>query len=951
MKRMLSVLICLLLLPYPAALAAEDMPSVLCAELLSPTAETAVTLAAAGGRSCYFLENEEKKLALRADGDAVAAETENLLLRIVYLDDGAGFLRVRWRARSSQLVVRTRLIHKSSRGGFREAAVLINRGLYDGGGDFGADIIIDSYDTHKGVCRDYISEIELINLDEMGSNEENGKKRHIFFGASAEILDRLGLLPPGNAEEMATLYDINSYFTKITGISADVTGSTMQQVITSWLTALGYPTDGNLQNKAVSAGLIRAVSYAPSFFGRSGYEMQNFGVGTVTYTSSQTVFYDDLAGLLYGLLFVKKNGDPLPCLAQLMQADNAFAERLFRLNDTLLSNAYYDAAGIEISEKTVTDSLTGNELTCLYMRGGNVNSTSVNELASLDGENYLLCAAYDKRQDLGVPVIYNRKTKKTTELSQTRNMDSFGMLLSRDNTAYFTEGASLYSYSIASGEKKTVFTEPDGDALQEVPTITNDGKYITVFCGKLVSYQPNVIYRISLTDGSYTVIINEAWTAEHFSGSVNPHLGHVIINPENPDIINFMHGGGANVADRLWLYENGEIYQPYVQQIKENGAFGEHITHAFWSSDGSRLYFLRPPASSDSVENGIAYIDITEENKTVHVLNGDYSYIHTSVDEDGRHFISDTQLVYDRGSYRNEIALYSDISKSAALLAYVPVWNAHPCHSHPTFTADGKGVVFNLADEENGNCMVAAVNVEEILPRLDRGEYNRNGAIAWLNAGSSSGMMGINLTDDMRQSTNRVMHIGITEDSLGFEVFGSFVPKNESTVTLLLTYLDKGSDSFYIRYNTNSESVYASVKNRKQLAVEKTNTDKWKTVTLVLEDASFRSANADNSDFTIARGEKTPIRIRELAVFSGSSEKAEYSAPVKDGGKSRIPIINPQAEARELMVVGCGGGEYYMTELTVAGGGFGTAELLQADLGKIFVWDKNLCPLNRRDRP
>lgn len=948
MRRAIAVWMVFLMIMCSGAVFAEELsPLIVCASVITSSEETMTELRRMDEKDCFFLENSDKKLILRADNDFVAPETENVALRIVYLDNGSNFIRVRWRARSTSVLERTRLIHKSNSGSFREAVVLMNRGLYDGSGDGGADIVIDSYDTHKSVCSEYISEIELVNLSDMGANEENGKKKHVLFGASSEIMERLALLPQGNAEEKASLSDINLYFEKITGVACSVPEATMGSLIKEWLNVLGYPTDGTLQNKAVTAGLIRSVGYAPAFFGRAGYEMQNFGVGTVTYTDSQSVFYDDLAGLLYDLLFMKKNGDTLPFMVQMAQRDSRFEEKLLGLNDTLISNTYYDAAGIQISEKTITDSLTGEEMTCLYMKGGNVNSTYVNEYASIDGENYFLCAAYDKRLDLGVPVLYNRKTKETTALSQTRNMDCFGMLMSKDNIAYWVEGATLYSYHVASGEKSIVFTEPDGDRLQEVPTITNDGKYITVFCGKEIAYQPNVVYRISVEDKSYQVLIDEAWTEEHFSGSANPFLGHVIINPENPDIVNFMHGGGTNVADRLWLYEEGNLYQPYLQKIKENGSFGEHITHAFWSLDGKRLYFLRPPASSDSVENGISYVDITEEEKNVHVLNGDYSYIHTSVDEGDRHFISDTQIVFDNGCYRNEIVLYSDVSKSAALLAYVPVWNAHPCHSHPTFTADGANVVFNLADEESASCMVAVMETKEICERLDQGEYNQNGGFAWLDARRQSGMMGINLTEDMRQTVSESECIAI-EDSLSVEVFGSFVPKNESTVSLLLTYLDIGSEEFYIQYNTNSDSEYGEVKNKKRIAVQKTNTGEWRTELIVLEDARFRSANADNSDFVILSGNDTPLYVRQLSAFSGICESTAYSTPIKKDGKIYVPVYNSQTERRNLWAVAEENGSYSLEEFTADGNAFYIAELKQSDYDRIFVWENNLCPIDRR---
>lgn len=948
MRRTIAMGICFFvgLLCFPPVFAEQTMPLVRCASVVCDSMETEAEYCRRDGRECFFLKDTAKKLTLRAEPAEIAEETENIALRIVYLDNASNFIRVRWRARSTNIVERTRLIHKSSSGNFCEAVVLIHKGLYDGGNN-GADIIIDSYDTHGMTFGEYISEVELINLSTMGTNEEAGQKKHILFRSVADILNTLGLQPQRDAKTKVSLSDANAYFEKITGIRCEVREATMGGVIREWLETLGYPINGNLQNRAIEAGLVRSVGYAPAFFGRSGYEMQNFGVATVTYTDSQSVFYDDLSGLLYNLLFMKKNGEELPFMVQLAQKDETFEDKLLGLNDTLISGAYYDAAGIKISEKEITDSVTGNVITGLYMKGANINSTYVNEYASADGENYLLCAAYDKRLNAGIPVLYNRRTKKTTELSQTRNVSPFAMMMSRQNIAYWTEEDSLYAYDIATGEKEKIFIEPDGKRLQDVPTITNDGKYITVFCGKKISYQPNVIYRIETETKNYQILIDEAWTEEHFSGSKNPFLGHVIINPENPEIVNFMHGGGDNVTDRLWLYEKGNIYQPYVQQMKSNGSFGEHITHAFWSLNGKRLYFLRPPASSETVENGIAYIDIAEKGKPVHVLNGDYSYIHTSVDATDKHFVSDTQIVFDRGRYRNEIVLYSDVSKNTMLLAYVPVWKSHPCHSHTTFTADGKNVIFNMAAEGNNNCMVGIVNVEKHFMDLDNGKQNRNGEFAWLSASEESGIIGMLPTEDAIDEKDGETCLKVA-DNLSFEVLGSFVPKNESTVSVVLTYFDEGAEPFYLQYNSNMDSEYGSIKNKKQLSISKTDTGQWKQKMLVLEDACLRSANADNSDVVLLAGNDGVLYLRQIVLFTGTGSVMQYSTPTKKDGKLYVPILNPQAESKTLWVLTGKDGSYSLTEILTGGDLFITAEVNQTDYDKFFVWENNLCPIDRR---
>ena len=899
-----------------------------------------------GGQSCITILGADKVIALRADGDKVSYATENTALKIIYYDNSADFLRVKWKANGADgAVTRTRTIHKSGSGEFREAVVLINNGRYNGEMDYCADILIDAYDTDLAGSKEYISKIELINLDTIGANEVNGRKERLLYASSAKILEKLGLLLEGEADAAASAADIADGFERITGMTCRLNGTNMQAVITSWLTALGYAVNGTLLNKAINAGIIRQVNYKASWFGRDSYEMQNFGIGSVEYQAEQTVFYDDLAGLMYNLLFMRANGDTVPFLVRLAEKDADFKDRLLSLNDTALSNAYYSCKGIEISEKTVTDNLTGREMTYLYMKGGNVNAAYVNEFTCTDGENYVLCAAYDKRLSLGVPVIYNTATKQTTMLSEIRNTVCFAMLMSKQNIAYWTEGASLYSYDILTKKKRVVFTEPDNCILQEIPTITNDGEYITVFCGKEISYQPNTIYRIKTSDGSYEVIIDEEWTASHFGAAQNPFLGHVVINPENEKIINFLHGGPLNVDDRLWLYDNGEIYQPYIQSKKQNGAYGEHITHAFWSHNGKRLYFLRPPASSFTVENGITYIDF-EGGGGVHTLNGDYSYIHTSVDENDELFVSDTQIVYDGGVYRSQIVLYSDVKKYGAPIAYVPVWNVHPCHPHPTFTADGRKVIFNLSDNTGSNCMVAVMGIDDV---FDDDSSLKNSEIAWALPSAAAGMIQL-CADDNRTVRFHDRDCTNVGTRLSIDVFGNYIPAGQSRVTALISYFDNGTDTISLYYNTNSDSEYDAQKNKKCISRQKTNSQEWTTWIAELEDASFRSANADGSDFYIQSSGETPLYIDKVAAISGSCGGLECFEAVIADDAVYIPVINKDAETVRLWALAADYAkpEYTIEEFDVAGGDLEIKSIEASGFEKYFLWKNNMKPVKRR---
>ncbi len=940
MKKIVSLIICFAMMIPSIGVYANDSSILKNVSVIETPADsnTTVSYKKVNGENCIYLKNREKTLVLKTDDTAFPDDTENAALRIVYLDNDINFIEVSFSVkRDGGNIKKERLIHKSNSGEMREALILINSGVYTGGEDgfYGGDVLISSYGPNGELCEEFIKEIEIVNLDNIGTNEESGVKKHLLHRSSAYILEKLSLMPEGDLSVKASNDDINLFFEKITGKTGDFTGNTMDELIANW-------------NKKLGATPLRGVTHEPGFFEHRGYELQNFGVARVTYEDGQSIFYDDLAGLLYNVLFMS-NSNGVPYMVALAQKDEDFKEKLLGLNDFLISNTYYDSAGIEISEKTQTDAITGVERTVFYMKGGNINSTYVNEYASVDSENFLFCAAYDKRLNLGVPVIYNRRTKETTQLSG-RNMAPFAMVMAKDNTAYFVEGTCVYKYKIGeSVQKELLFEEPDSCLLSEVPTITNDGKYLTVFCAKdsVVAGAPNTIYRIDTATGDYKILVDKEWTDANIDQSINPFIGHVIINPADPDVVNFMHGGGDNVKDRLWLYDNGVKYQPYIQKLKENGSPGEHITHAFFSLDGKRLYFLRPPASSSVVESGITYVNVGEEDAQATVLNGDYSYIHTSVDEGDKHFISDTQIVFDEGMYKNEIVLYSDVAKETMLLAYVPVWKNHPCQSHTTFTGDGKGVVFNIADETSHNSQVAYINVEEIIDKLDKGEYNKHNKIAFADHSVENGM---NLISENGIKNAYVAGKNCIELNLGaglpIEVYGTFVKAEDKGVNIYITYYNNSSADIKILYNTDSEDETDAVKNKKEITIKKTNSNQWVTKKIRLEDASFRSANADSSDIIVNSTEDS-LYISQIAVFSGEDEKISFSSYTEKEGTIYIPVVNPSLLEKNLLLITKNEDVYGVNTAEIKGEQLAILTV-SAEFDRLFVLDDVLCPLNER---
>ena len=109
------------------------------------------------------------------------------------------------------------------------------------------------------------------------------------------------------------------------------------------------------------------------------------------------------------------------------------------------------------------------------------------------------------------------------------------------------------------------------------------------FLGGRIHYQPDNAGILDTQTGQLCHFLNTEWVREHFGGKINPFAGHVLVNPKKPKLVQFLHGGGVNQDDRMWLCntETGEKWEPYKQVYTADGEFGENLTHWFWSCTSS----------------------------------------------------------------------------------------------------------------------------------------------------------------------------------------------------------------------------------------------------------------------------------------------------------------------------------------------------------------------------
>lgn len=188
----------------------------------------------------------------------------------------------------------------------------------------------------------------------------------------------------------------------------------------------------------------------------------------------------------------------------------------------------------------------------------------------------------------------------------------------------------------------------------------------------------STILRVDATTGSAEEILRQ----EKF------WINHVLINPQDSDLILFCHEY-SRLPDRMWLLNAATgHYAPLPGQGTD-----EWYQHEFWSPDGQRICFH---GGSESDENngfcGWCSPDGTQYYKFHHNTPG-RAYAHYNLHPDGTTMITDgeaqpgciSKVRFVDGCQEYEVLCRHDSYRFG---------DDQRCHPHPSYTPDGRQVVF-----------------------------------------------------------------------------------------------------------------------------------------------------------------------------------------------------------------------------------------------------------------
>lgn len=275
----------------------------------------------------------------------------------------------------------------------------------------------------------------------------------------------------------------------------------------------------------------------------------------------------------------------------------------------------------------------------------------------------------------------------------------------KGNCCFFYDNI-LYRLSLKDGSLTPIYHIPEG-FFHHIVSISPDGEYVYTSIIRypldrsdgdlplikvLRSNPVSRLLRIPINGGPETVILEE-----------QSFIAHVNISPTDPDMLTFCHEGPWSLVDnRLWSIDLKNHIIRKLHPCEKD----EVIGHEYWYADGHR----------------IGYHGIKNNRSIIGVMNGDgsddrtYDFPYTT----GHIFSQDEKLIVGDGDdgifMRIWRLLEEGYEAPRALCAHKCTFKRQRAHVHPRITPDGKSVLYT--SDETGYEQLYLVRLPENLQDL-----------------------------------------------------------------------------------------------------------------------------------------------------------------------------------------------------------------------------------------
>jgi oligogalacturonide lyase len=165
-------------------------------------------------------------------------------------------------------------------------------------------------------------------------------------------------------------------------------------------------------------------------------------------------------------------------------------------------------------------------------------------------------------------------------------------------------------------------------------------------------------------------------------------INHVLVHPHNRDLILFCHEY-SGMPDRMWLLN---VASGACTPIPGQGP-NEWYEHEFWSQDGRRICFHGGLVADDSCGFCGWYAPDREEYRKFYHATPGRAYAHYNLHPDGSAMVTDGEA---RPGCISKVLLEASQQVFTVLCQHdsYRYGDDQRCHPHPSFTPDGRRVVF-----------------------------------------------------------------------------------------------------------------------------------------------------------------------------------------------------------------------------------------------------------------
>lgn len=378
-------------------------------------------------------------------------------------------------------------------------------------------------------------------------------------------------------------------------------------------------------------------------------------------------------------------------------------------------------------KRTYTDEKSGAQITQLTNQGINYHFYFTENSFDLDGKTIYFLS---NREHEGTEICNLFKMDLDSGEMVQLTDDPLGVEVGRitktpdgEYVAYVT-GSQLRLYNTKTGENKLLYEEKNHMLLQnlsfscdkqwigfnrneDVDALPDGGPNYAGFKEKMFATKDGRVSVIRLDGSEFHDVFRDTHWLSHFQFS-----------PDNPDIAMFCHEGPWNyVQQRIWMINmnTGDIW-PCFRQTED-----DCVGHEFWAQNGDVIFDNRRGGHDGTISNSKSQV-YASEHVSAEIPYFGFAHKDSKVYRKinmpfyCNHYFANGDLSMFAGDAVDDILLIQPAEDGTAkmkiLAHHNTTWHYQRSHCHPTFSWDGKKLLY-AADTDEWHDNLFLVDVPE----------------------------------------------------------------------------------------------------------------------------------------------------------------------------------------------------------------------------------------------